>query len=122
MMEKRCSRCYEVKPLCDFNKSCTGKYGHHSYCRVCQRDYTHSRPRERREYNRQYYWANVERLRKQGRERKAKDYADPEKRRKQIAASQRWIVNNRERFKEIRRRYQERLKAKKASNADQDLP
>lgn len=35
MRSKECSRCKTLKPFSDFNKSKTGKYGLHSYCRSC---------------------------------------------------------------------------------------
>ena len=32
---KKCSKCKEKKPLSDFNKNKSGKYGVHHYCRIC---------------------------------------------------------------------------------------
>ena len=37
MVNKRCSRCTEVKPLSEFNKNKTQKDGYENQCRVCRK-------------------------------------------------------------------------------------
>ena len=34
-IKKMCSKCRETKPLDDFRKSKTGKYGRHGFCKAC---------------------------------------------------------------------------------------
>jgi hypothetical protein len=35
---KKCSKCREVKPLNEYNKSKSGKFGVHHYCMICLRE------------------------------------------------------------------------------------
>lgn len=48
MIEKSCTKCQEVKPLTEFDKQKSGKYGRRSHCKSCREAYRKS-PEGRRE-------------------------------------------------------------------------
>lgn len=52
-MEKRCSKCHEVKPFSDFHNNSSNKYGKASECKECKK-----------KSDKQYRLNNVERLKK----------------------------------------------------------
>lgn len=62
IVAKQCTKCSEVKPLSDFNKSASKFAGKRSECRECSRSYArkhYAENRERRkEYRRLYYEVN----------------------------------------------------------------
>lgn len=41
-MKKACTQCKKVKPLKDFHKKITGKFGRYANCKSCAREYGHA--------------------------------------------------------------------------------
>lgn len=120
-MEKKCSKCGELKPLSDFHKDKSNPTGYYSCCKQCKNNYmskrwkeddkyranrkAYSQQSERREYYRKY--AEEKRKDPEYRE-KQKEYMktyhkDKEDYEKEYRTER--YINNRERFLKERRDY-----------------
>jgi len=75
MNKKECTKCEIVKPLSDFRPRNKSRDGCNSQCRKCEAT-----------YQREYYAANVEKMRERKRLHMAKARQDPEKRKRMNAA------------------------------------
>ena len=59
---KRCTKCNTTKPLSEFYKQKTGKYGVRSNCKVCKKAYDEKNKESIAEYKRNHYQINKEDL------------------------------------------------------------
>ena len=91
---KPCSRCKQIKPLTEFNKKSSSKFGYNSACRDCsnamKRDLTPEQRERKNAKNRLYRAENPEAVKRTNRQQ----YLN--KREERIIAATLWIENNRE--------------------------
>ena len=122
-MNKKCTKCGEVKPLSEFHKNKRNKDGAYSYCKLCSneavRKWQAEHPEYAREYWRKWYAENREKVREkyrkwyaenleQQRERERKRRAEhPEQVRENY---RKWNINNPEKVLENNRTYRARKK------------
>lgn len=59
---KKCTKCGECKPVSEFSKDPKGKYGLHSWCKECKRDYSKEYRKNNKEREKEYRKNNKERI------------------------------------------------------------
>ena len=98
---KICNKCGVEKPLDEFNRNKSKKFGRASHCKVCVAEY-YGKNRERlREQERQYREENRERVRERNRQ-----YYE-ENRERLLEQQRQYREENRERLREKKRQYTE---------------
>jgi len=124
IIEKKCTKCSETKPLGEFHKKKSGKYGVTSACKICtlkwhkQKYQNNQEFRERAKANsikwhKEHYYNNPEfreRVKKAAaRWQKEKYKNDPEYREHVKVNSARWKKENPEKYREIKRNFYNRI-------------
>jgi len=92
-MQKYCKKCDKIKPLDQFGKDRCKKDKHQAYCKICRAEqsrhrylaFTEAETKKQKEYMRQYYIDNKEKM---------------------IENARRWRRSNREKANESNRRWQ----------------
>lgn len=112
MDNKTCSKCNKEMSINCFPKSSTGKYGVHSWCKNCHREYGYSHKKERSEASKRYRENHPEKAReyvKRAYENKksekleyAKQYRTKNKE-VVLTRTKKWIASNIKKYKEAQR-------------------
>jgi hypothetical protein len=68
MKIKNCTKCYKEKPISEFHKKSSGKFGVRSDCKDCRKNYQILHTDEIKKYNKNYQEKNKKKLKKQQKE------------------------------------------------------
>jgi hypothetical protein len=105
LIGKTCTKCGEWKPLEEFYKSKSGKFGRRSCCKKCQagmfRKYREKNPEKVRERKRKWYEENSEKVREYFRKYREENLEKVRERQRK------WCEENSEKVRERKRKYRE---------------
>jgi len=105
-MEKKCTKCGEVKSLDKFYNHKIGKNGKDSRCRTCVKDYREANKEKSKQYKKEYYKKNKEKF-----SQHAKEYYK-KKKEKILLQSKEYNKKNKEKRKEYSKIYRQNNKEK----------
>ena len=98
-MEKKCTKCGEVKSLDEFNRAKKGKHGRSARCRDCNKLYYENNKKEILKKNKDYREDNKEDLKKYFKDFYLKN------RLKKIKEAKKYQINNSDKIKKARQKY-----------------
>ena len=106
-MEKKCTKCKEVKSLDEFNNGKDSKDGKQFRCKICNKEYRKKNKGKMKEYRKQYRKDNIVEMTE-----KAKIYH--QKNKENLNKNQReYYKNNKEKIKNANKKYKEKNKRKR---------
>jgi len=106
-MEKKCTKCGEVKSLDEFNNRKDSKDGKQFRCKICNKEYRKKNKGKMKEYRKQYRKDNIVEMTE-----KAKIYH--QKNKENLNKNQReYYKNNKEKIKNANKKYKEKNKRKR---------